>query len=49
MKNFTTIKLPVEYPEKVKQMEAIWEEWARENFVYPLDGRGWNEKIEASR
>lgn len=37
------------YPEKVEEMAKMWEQWAQENNVYPLDGRGWGEKIEASR
>ncbi len=36
------------YPEKVKKLAKLWDEWAKENNVYPLDGRGWKEKIKSS-
>jgi len=32
-------------PEKVKELAAKWDAWAKRTNVYPLDGRGWNEKI----
>jgi hypothetical protein len=34
-------------PAKAKELEILWDNWARENNVYPLDARGWNEKIAA--
>jgi arylsulfatase len=34
-------------PDKAKELEVLWDAWAKENHVYPLDGRGWNEKIAA--
>jgi len=34
-------------PEKAKELETLWDNWAKNNHVYPLDGRGWNEKIAA--
>ncbi len=34
-------------PEKAKELKILWGNWATENHVYPLDGRGWNEKIAA--
>lgn len=37
-----------EYPEIAKQMEQQWTQWAEENHVFPLDTRGWNERINAS-
>lgn len=40
--------LAEKYPEKVKDMAEMWENWANENNVYPLDGRSWGEKIKAS-
>ncbi len=36
-----------ELPEKAKEFELLWDKWASENNVYPLDARGWNEKIKA--
>lgn len=33
--------------EKAKELEILWNNWANENNVYPLDGRGWNDKIAA--
>lgn len=42
-----TNNLAEEYPEKVKELSALWDKWAKANFVYPLDGRGWNEKLDA--
>ncbi len=41
--------LASQYPEKVKELAKLWDEWARDNYVYPLDGRGWNEKIKSSK
>lgn len=35
------------YPEKAKELEILWDDWAKENQVYPLDGRGWNQKIQS--
>ncbi|MFI4911743.1 MAG: arylsulfatase [Sedimentisphaeraceae bacterium JB056] len=32
-------------PEKKKKLEAMWEKWAIENEVYPLDGSGWSERM----
>lgn len=34
-------------PEKAKELETLWDNWAKENNVYPLDARGWNNKIAA--
>jgi hypothetical protein len=42
-----TNNLSLSNPEKAKELEMLWENWASENHVYPLDGRGWNEKIAA--
>ncbi|MGV3640549.1 MAG: hypothetical protein ACO1NZ_08535, partial [Adhaeribacter sp.] len=30
--------LAAKHPEKVKEMEALWEKWAQANQVYPLNG-----------
>ena len=40
--------LAAQNPEIVEEMAAMWDKWAKENNVYPLDGRGWNQKIRAS-
>ena len=34
-------------PEKAEKLRILWENWASENNVYPLNGMGWNEKIAA--
>lgn len=34
------------YPEKVKEMDSLWNAWALRCNVYPLDGRGWFERLE---
>jgi arylsulfatase len=33
------------YPEKVKEMKKMWEDWARRIRVYPLDNRSWEERL----
>jgi len=43
-----TQNLAEQYPEIVQEMAAMWDKWAQENDVYPLDGRGWTQKIRAS-
>jgi len=43
-----TRDLAGQYPDMVREMAAMWDNWAKENNVYPLDGRGWNMKIRAS-
>ena len=40
--------LAQQFPDIVTQMNEMWEKWADENFVNPVDGRGWNQKIRAS-
>ena len=35
-----------EYPEKVQTMDSLWNLWAKRCNVYPLDGRGWFERLE---
>jgi len=42
-----TVNLSGEYPEKVSELVKLWDQWARQNNVYPLDGRGWNDRIKA--
>jgi arylsulfatase len=39
--------LAQEYPERVKELAAMWKTWAERAYVLPLDGRGWSERIEA--
>jgi arylsulfatase len=34
------------YPEKAERLEKLWEEWAKDNNVYPLDGRGWFDRLK---
>jgi arylsulfatase A-like enzyme len=34
-------------PEKAKQLQKLWEAWASENNVYPLNGMSWGDKINA--
>ena len=41
-----TINLASKHPEKVKELEAKWNSWAKRTNVYPLDGRGWDQKIK---
>jgi len=36
-----THNLAGQYPEKVEELSAKWNQWAENNNVYPLDGRGW--------
>jgi arylsulfatase len=36
------------HPDIATKLEKMWHEWAVENNVYPLDNRGWYQKIEAS-
>ena len=43
-----TKNLAAQFPDVVTEMAAMWEAWAEENDVLPLDGRGWNVKIRAS-
>jgi len=40
------INLAEKYPEKVKELEQLWNKWAEENSVFPLDFRYWNEKTK---
>ena len=39
------INLASKYPEKVQEMETKWNTWATRTNVFPLDGRGWNDRI----
>ena len=43
------MKTTIEYPGKVNEMAKAWDQWAEVNYLYSLDGRSWNEKIEANQ
>ena len=43
-----TNNLAAQHADVVAEMTAMWDDWAKQNNVYPLDGRGWNVKIRAS-
>ncbi len=34
------------YPERVAQMDSVWNDWAKRCHVFPLDGRGWFERLD---
>ena len=34
-------------PEIAEKLEAKWEQWAQQNNVLPLDGRGWGKRLKA--
>jgi arylsulfatase A-like enzyme len=34
------------YPEEVQELDSIWDAWAVRCKVYPLDGRGWFQRLE---
>ncbi len=36
------------HPEIVEKMDKMWDIWAKENDVYPIDNRIWGEKIRTS-
>jgi len=40
-----TNNLASKFPEKVKELSKKWNEWAKKNNVFPLDGRAWNDRI----
>lgn len=37
------------YPKKAKKLQGLWENWAKQNYVFPLDGRGWGTKVNADK
>ena len=41
-----TNNLANKHPEKVKELSDMWDRWAKENNVYPLDARGWNVRLK---
>ena len=34
------------YPERIARMDSLWNAWAERCNVYPLDGRGWFERLD---
>jgi len=44
-----TTDLSDQYPEKVKELSELWDQWASNNNVYPLDARPWNVRIRAGK
>jgi len=41
-----TTDLSGKYPLMVEQLDSLWNNWALRCHVYPLDGRGWFERLE---
>jgi arylsulfatase len=41
-----TIDLSGEQPQMVRKLDSLWNAWAMRCNVYPLDGRGWFERLE---
>jgi len=41
-----TNNLAAQYPQKVKELSALWYQWAKTHLVLPLDGRGWGERLK---
>lgn len=41
-----TENLAQQRPEKVKELEALWDTWASNHQVLPLDGRSWNQRLK---
>ncbi len=35
------------YPEKADELHKLWENWASQNHVYPLDGRDWGKRVQS--
>jgi arylsulfatase A-like enzyme len=42
-----TNNLVDQQPEIAKELQLLWENWANENHVYPLNGMNWGDKIKA--
>lgn len=43
-----TRNLIAQYPSIAKKLQQKWENWARQNQVYPMDGRNWGQKVKAN-
>ena len=43
-----TNNLIQKHPKIADKLKAMWHTWAQNNYVYPLDNRGWYDKIKAS-
>jgi len=41
-----TVNLVSKNPQKVKELNDKWNSWAKRTNVYPIDGRGWDQKIK---
>jgi len=41
-----TVNLTEEYPEIVKELSGLWEEWAATHQVHPIDGREWDQRLK---
>lgn len=41
-----TTDLSHQYPDMVNKLDSLWDAWASRCNVYPLDGRGWFERLE---
>ncbi|MCG8310901.1 MAG: arylsulfatase [Cytophagales bacterium] len=42
-----TVDLIGEQPQIAEELRLLWEKWAEENHVYPLNGLGWGDRIKA--
>lgn len=43
---FETRSLAERYPEKVRELEIKWDEWAQQHKVFPLEDKPWSQRIE---
>jgi len=44
-----TNNLAARYPNKVKELGKLWDKWALENKVYPIDGRRGRDRIDGKK
>ncbi len=42
-----TNNLAKKHSKKVEELAEMWDRWAQRCHVYPLDGRGWNQRVQA--
>ncbi len=40
---------PSTNPELVKQLSEKWQQWAKDNYVLPIDGRDWDQRVKTSK